>query len=284
MPSRPVDHDAVVVAGAARPTPCPSARRASTSSYGPLQRVAPAAAAGGPDADHLAGAHRLGVGQGVDLALVRSARVDGHLERPPGLAAATPQQARIDRSAMDMKCASSQHPDVLLVAEAAAVPPGAAGVDGQAEPLDQEREPRLGELGRQVARVGHHVDGVLAVGVVAAAGAAAEHLAHEVRRAVGVLAVHAGVADRLLVGGHPAVDGLGEHAGEHAEQPQDHERAGVGRAPGRPASAACPVGGNRISISGTTPSLTSSSAIRSGVSARLRRIGASHFFRKLPSA
>ena len=45
-----------------------------------------------------------------------------------------------------------------------------------------------------------------------------------------------------------------------------------------------PGGGKRISISGTTPSLTSSSAIRSGVSARLRRIGASHFFRKLPSA
>ena len=34
-----------------------------------------------------------------------------------------------------------------------------------------------------------------------------------------------------------------------------------------------PLSGKRISISGTTPSLTSSSAIRSGVSARLRRIG-----------
>ena len=45
-----------------------------------------------------------------------------------------------------------------------------------------------------------------------------------------------------------------------------------------------PFSGNRISMSGTTPSLTSSSAIRSGVSARLRRIGASHFFRNTPSA
>ena len=81
---------------------------------------------------------------------------------------------------------------------------------------------------RQVPGVGHDVDGVLAVGVVAAAGAAAEHLAHQVRRAVQVGAVDAGVADRLLVGRHPAVDRLGEHAGEHAEQPQDHERAGVG--------------------------------------------------------
>ena len=45
-----------------------------------------------------------------------------------------------------------------------------------------------------------------------------------------------------------------------------------------------PFSGKRISISGTTPSFTSSWAIRSGVSARLRRIGTSHFFRKLPSA
>ncbi len=73
------------------------------------------------------------------------------------------------------------------------------------------------------------MDGVLAVGVVAATGAAAEHLAHQVGPAVEIVAVHAGVADRLLVGGHPAVDGLGDHAGEDPEQPQDHERAGVGR-------------------------------------------------------
>jgi hypothetical protein len=45
-----------------------------------------------------------------------------------------------------------------------------------------------------------------------------------------------------------------------------------------------PFSGKRISMSGTTPSFTSSCAIRSGVAARLRRTGASHFFRKLPSA
>ena len=73
------------------------------------------------------------------------------------------------------------------------------------------------------------MDGVLAVGVVPAARAAAEHLAHEVGLAVEVGAVDAGVADRLLVGGHPAAGGLGQHAGEDAEQPQDHERPGVGR-------------------------------------------------------
>ena len=126
------------------------------------------------------------------------------------------------------------------------------------------------------------MDRVLAVGVVATAGAAAEDLAHEVRAAVEVVAVHAGVADRLLVGGHLAVDGLGHHPGQDAEQPQDHERAGVGRRreDRRQRRAR---GGKRISMSGTMPSLTSSSAIRSGDSARLRRIGASHFLRKTPS-
>jgi hypothetical protein len=55
---------------------------------------------------------------------------------------------------------------VLLVAQPAAELAGTAGVDGQAQPLDQERESRLGELGGQVARVRYDVDGVLAVGVV----------------------------------------------------------------------------------------------------------------------
>ena len=73
------------------------------------------------------------------------------------------------------------------------------------------------------------MDGVLAVGVVATAGAAAQHLAHQVGPALEVVAVDAGVADGLLVGGHLAVDGLGHHAGQHSEQPQDHEGAGVGR-------------------------------------------------------
>ena len=53
---------------------------------------------------------------------------------------------------------------------------------------------------------------------------------------------------------------------------------------GKTGVSSVPGGGNRISMSGTTPSLTSSSAIRSGVSARLRRIGASHLSRKTPSA
>ena len=57
-------------------------------------------------------------------------------------------------------------------------------------------------------------------------------------------------------------------------------RAFVG--PGWIGVSRVPFSGKRISMSGTMPSLTSSSAIRSGVSARLRRIGASHFLRKLP--
>ena len=85
----------------------------------------------------------------------------------------------------------------------------------------------MNSVGR-LRRVGHDVDRVLAVGVVAPARAAAEHLAHEVVVAVAVLAVDAGVADRLLVGRHPAVDGLRDDPGEHAEQTQDDEGAGVG--------------------------------------------------------
>ena len=53
---------------------------------------------------------------------------------------------------------------------------------------------------------------------------------------------------------------------------------------GKMGVSSVPFSGKRISINGTTPSLTSSCAIRSGVSARLRRIGANHFLRKLPSA
>jgi hypothetical protein len=52
---------------------------------------------------------------------------------------------------------------------------------------------------------------------------------------------------------------------------------------GKTGVSSVPVAGT-ASRSADDPSLTSSSAIRSGVSARLRRIGASHFFRKLPSA
>ena len=52
---------------------------------------------------------------------------------------------------------------------------------------------------------------------------------------------------------------------------------------GKTGVSSVPGGGKRISIRSTTPSLTSSSAIRSGLSARLRRIGANHFFRKTPS-
>ena len=59
-------------------------------------------------------------------------------------------------------------------------------------------------------------------------------------------------------------------------------RAFVGA--GKTGVSSVPGGGNLSSISGTTPSLTSSSAMRSGVSARFRRIGASHFLRNTPSA
>ena len=207
----------------------PQRRSRSTSVVRSFERVAPAAAAGRADADHLTGPDRLGVGERVDLTFVGATEVDGDAERHTGLASLDPPAGE-DRAVGDAhEVRVLEHPDLLLVAEPTAVAPGAAGVDGQPEPLDDEREAALGELGRQVARVGHDVDGVLAVGVVAPAGAAAEHLAHEVVVAVAVLAVDPGVADRLLVGRHPAVDGLGDHAGQHPEQPQDDEGPRVGR-------------------------------------------------------
>src|SRR4029453_10729223 len=71
----------------------PSASRAPVGEdlvVGAVQGVAPAAAAGGADADDLAGPDRLGVGQGVDGPLGRAAGVDHDLERPPGAAAGPP--------------------------------------------------------------------------------------------------------------------------------------------------------------------------------------------------
>jgi hypothetical protein len=116
------------------------------------------------------------------------------------------------------------------------------------------------------------VDRVGAVGVVAPARAAAEHLAHEIELPVAIDSMEAGVADRLLIGGHPSTDGLGDDAGQDAELAQDDERPRVGRRREHGVSKV-PGGGNRSSISGTTPSLTSSSAMRSGESARFLRIG-----------
>src|SRR5918993_2754190 len=84
------------------------------------QRVAPAATTRRPDADDLAGLDRLGVGEGVDLALVGPARVDDDLERRAG-PAAPHAPAREDRAVGDRhEVGVPQHPDVLLVAQPAA--------------------------------------------------------------------------------------------------------------------------------------------------------------------
>ena len=118
---------------------------------------------------------------------------------------------------------------MLLVAEPAAVPPGAAGIDGQAEPLHDERKARLTELGRQIARIRHDVNGVLAVGVVPTARSPTEDFPHQVGRTVGVGPIDTGVPDRLLVSRHATVDSLGDGTSEHTEQAEDHERPGIRR-------------------------------------------------------
>ena len=118
---------------------------------------------------------------------------------------------------------------MLVVAQPSPPLSGAARVGRQRELLDPDRKARLGELGGEVLGVGHDVDRIGTVGVPAAAGPAAQHLSQQVPAAVAIDAVHAPVADRLLVGGHPAADGLGEAAGEHPQQAENQEGAGVGR-------------------------------------------------------
>ena len=220
------DHDAVV-ASRSRPGDLSPGDVPEHQRHVAVQRISPAAPARGPDPDQRPGRHRLCVGERVCGPLILAAWVDHHLERTSGLPAVDPPAGQ-DRTVRDRhEVAVGEHPDDLLVAKAAAELPGPARVGRQPESLDDEREPGLGELGRQVPRVRDDMDGVLAVGVVAAAGTAAEHLAHQVRLTCGIGAVDAGVPDRLLVGRHPPADRLGQHAGQHAEQPQDHERAGV---------------------------------------------------------
>ncbi len=72
------------------------------------------------------------------------------------------------------------------------------------------------------------MDRVVAVGVVAPARSAAQHLARQERLALPVLAVEAGVSDGFLIGRHLAAVGRGYHASEQTERTQQHERARVG--------------------------------------------------------
>src|SRR5699024_6442167 len=116
-----------------------------------------------------------------------------------------------------------EHPDPLLIAEPAAELAGTARINGQSQAFDDEREPRFGEFCRQITRVGYHVDGVLAVRIIASARSPAEHLTHQVRTAFQIFAVDAGIADRLLIGGHIAVDGFGDYAGESGQPTPDLE-------------------------------------------------------------
>src|SRR5690606_31032323 len=127
-------------------------------------RGAPAAAARGADADDLARLDRVVIDQALHLLAV-----DLHPEGTPGESAVDAPAGQDGPVGDGHVGGVAQHPDVLVVAEAAAVHAGPAGVAGQAEPLDPERPAGLGELDGDVARVGHDVDGVLAVGVPAAA-------------------------------------------------------------------------------------------------------------------
>src|SRR5699024_8677320 len=95
---------------------------------GPIQRISPPTTTGGADPDHLTGGHRFGVGQGIDLALTRTTRVDGDLKRVtclPTLQAPARENGPV-RDRHEVRVLA--HPDVFLVAQATAVSPGSAGV------------------------------------------------------------------------------------------------------------------------------------------------------------
>src|SRR5262249_11193874 len=105
----------------------------------------------------------------------RSTATQNGLPAAPPL---TPQQPSPPRSAGAVGAAEPpgvggedgaalpQRAVVLRVPEAAPPLSGAAGIRAQRELLDQERKPRLGELGRLIARVRHDVNGVASVGIV----------------------------------------------------------------------------------------------------------------------
>ncbi len=172
---------------------------------------------------------------------------------------------------------------MLVVAEPAATLAGAARIRREPEMLHQHRKARLGEFGGLVARIRHDVNRVVAVGVIAPAGAAADHLAGQERLAVAIVAEEAGVADGFLIGRNAAADRLGDDAGEKTETAQQHERPRIGRRG--------PLWGDQRALRRkhhiehlADAFMTWISAARSGVSARLRRIGAIHLMRKAPPA
>src|ERR1700733_11068803 len=192
-----------------------------------LERLPPAPAAGRYHPHDLTVEYRLAVDEATQV--VRHARgVDGDAERRAGLPAIEAIAAEPNAVGGDDGAAIDQRAIMLVVAEPAAALAGAAGIGAQRELLDQERKARLGEFGRLIARVGHDVNGIVAVGVIATAGAAAQDLARQEWFAVAAGAVKAGVADGLLVRRHLPLGGLRHHAGQKPDTAQQHERARIG--------------------------------------------------------
>src|SRR5262249_56031714 len=84
----------------------------------------------------------------------------------PAVAAVAPEPPPVGG---DDGAAIHQRAVVLLVSQPAPPLADAAGIRAQRELLDQQRKPRLGELGRLIARVRHDVDGGASVGIVSTA-------------------------------------------------------------------------------------------------------------------
>src|SRR5690606_30370512 len=111
-------------------------------------RGAPAAAARGADADDLARLDRVVVDQPLHLLAA-----DLHPEGPSGEAAVDAPAGQDGPVGDGHVGGVAQHPDVLVVAEAAPAHAGAARVAGEPEPFDPEGPAGLGELHGDVARV-----------------------------------------------------------------------------------------------------------------------------------
>src|SRR5439155_23970583 len=145
-----------------------------------VERIPPSAAARRLDAHERAGRDRLVVDEPRQDVLVRAAGIDRDAERRARLASAQPPAGEDGAVGHAEKRALAEHAELLEIPESAAPRAGASRVCRQREPLDDQRKPRLGELDGQVLTVGNDVDRIGAVGVVTAARAAAEHLAHEI--------------------------------------------------------------------------------------------------------
>ena len=110
------------------------------------------------------------------MPLINATWIDGDPKWLAGASAFEPPTAQNRAIGHRQEHAVLQHADFLAVAQPATPFARPARIRGEAKRLDQQRKARLGELGRLIARVRHNVNGVIAIGIIAPAGTATQHL------------------------------------------------------------------------------------------------------------